>query len=234
MTCSCHGVAVTETEAELHPWDQDLLLAQASTCTQWPCPGRLWLIKAQDIRAELQSTSAPQSTLKLSVAGVSYRKKHKFPREEAGVEPWFSAPSGQQNRGSSSSILGLPRGFMAQLSLLPHFWHPDSGSWVVLLHLELCFLALEFGIIACSSLSLDASRAALRQRGEQTHPVGVFVSHKMPVRQRKGPHETGIVVALAGTKAPSTALGKGRRAGKCVYSSSLISYRVQTTLFTVF
>lgn len=79
------------------------------------------------------------------------------------------------------------------------------------------------GIIARSSLSSDASRAALSQRGEQTHALAAFVSHKMPVRQRKGPHETGVVVALTGTKTPCTALGKGKRAGKCGRSSSLLS-----------
>lgn len=36
---------------------------------------------AQGIRAEPQSTASPQGILKLSVAGVSLRKKPKLPRE---------------------------------------------------------------------------------------------------------------------------------------------------------
>lgn len=84
-------------------------------------------------------------------------------------------------------------------------------------------MALEFGDYCSQFPFVGRFKSSSEPEGEQTRALAAFVSHKMPVRQRKEPHETGVVVALTGTKTPCTALGKGKRAGKCGRSSSLLS-----------
>ena len=94
----------------------------------------------------MPSSRAPlEGILKLSVTGGFSWETARIPWGRGWGRATVSTPVGRQKKDSSSSILGLLGAFMAELSLLPHFWHPDLGSWVVLLHLERCFLALELG-----------------------------------------------------------------------------------------
>lgn len=97
-----------------------------------------------------------------------------------------SVPSGQQNKGSSCSILGLPGGFMAQLSLLPHFWHPDLGSWVVLLHSELCFLALELGDYCLQFPFVGCFKSSSEPEGGTNPSLGCFCEPQNACETKEG------------------------------------------------
>lgn len=129
---------------------------------------------------------------------------------------WVSASLGQQKKGSSCIILGLPGGFVNSL-LAPRLV-------LVALRLEHRFLALVFGDYC---LQFPSDRCLKEQywagegggkekKASLGYLCAVVWATKRSVRQRKRPHETALGVALTGIKAPSTTLGKGERAGKWV------------------
>lgn len=113
-------------------------------------------------------------------------EKAQIPQRRGWCRAMVSAPSGQQNQGSSSSILGLPRGFMAQLSLLPHFWHPDLSSWVVLLHLELCFPALEFGGYCLQFPFFGCFKSSSEPEGGANPSLGCFCEPRNACETKEG------------------------------------------------
>lgn len=140
---------------------------------------------AQGIRAEPQSTASPQGILKLSVAGVSLRKKPKLPREGAGVEPWSGLPLDNRIKAHPPAPWLCPE-VLWHSSLLPHSWHPDLGSWVVLLHLELCFLALEFGDYCSQFPFVGRFKSSSEPEGGTNPGLGCFCEPQNACETKEG------------------------------------------------
>lgn len=175
----------------------------------------------QDVGAELQSSAPLKGILKLSVTGGFSWETARMPQGRGWHRAAVSAPFGRQKKGSSSSILGLPGGFMAELSFLPRFWHPDSGSWIVLLHLECCFLALALGDY-CLQFPFDRclEEQYWAKEGKKSHHLAICVQlcELQSVLRDKG---KGHMKQLLGwhwqeEKLLGMAVGEGKRAGKCV------------------
>lgn len=186
----------------------------------------------------LEHSVPPKGILNLSVTDGFSWEKVRIPWGRGWCKATVSAPFEWQKKGSSCSLLGLPEGFMAELSPLLRFWHPDLGSWIVSLHLEHCFLALVLGDYClqfpsdrCLKEQYWAGRGGKASLGYLCAVVWVT---KHSTRQRKRLHETALGVALTGIKAPRTAVEKAGEQGSVFYSSSLRSDRVQTILFIAF